>query len=110
MSKEQLIAGWMIIIYSVFMAIGLLTGFSVMFGQFGEAIASHPGSFIGLSATFLLLFALVNIVGIFAGFLVIKDSKFAVNLALPFSMVSIVNFPVGTLVGGFYIWQHLRKP
>ncbi len=110
MSKEQLIAGWMIIIYSAFMTIGLLSGFAVMFGQFGDAIASHPGSFLGLSATFLLLFALVNIVGILAGFLVIKDSDIAVNLALPFSMVSILNVPVGTIVGGFYIWQHLRKP
>lgn len=88
MSKEQLIAGWMIVIYSVFMTIGLLSGFTVMFGQFGEAIVSHPGSFLGLSATFLLLFALVNIVGIFAGFLVIKDSKFAVNLALPFQWLA----------------------
>ncbi|WP_346839366.1 hypothetical protein [Microbulbifer sp. SAOS-129_SWC] len=110
MSKEKLIAGWMIIIYSAFMVISLLSGFSMMFAQFGEAIASQPGSFLGLSATFLLLFTLVNFVGIFAGILVIKDSKYAVNLALPFSIVSILNIPVGTLVGGFYIWQNLRKP
>ncbi|WP_323845542.1 hypothetical protein [Microbulbifer magnicolonia] len=110
MSSEEKISGWLIIAYSSFMVLMLSAAFSVFFGSFTEVVVNAPNSLFGIYGTVLLFFILINLLGVIAGILVVMGKNYASRLALPFSIVSILNVPVGTVVGGFYIWQYMRKP
>ncbi|SHF19592.1 hypothetical protein SAMN04487965_1601 [Microbulbifer donghaiensis] len=110
MSREERISGWLIIVYASFMLLVLSAAFLIFFANFGEVVVSAPASLFSIYGTALLFFILINLLGLIAGILVVRGEDSASRLALPFSIVSILNVPVGTLVGGFYLWQYLRKP
>jgi fumarate reductase subunit D len=57
----------------------------------------------------LLIMFLINVLPLFCGFHLLKHNKNIHKLALPTSVIIMLAFPVGTVVGGLYLWQRYKN-
>ncbi|WP_445364341.1 hypothetical protein ACJJIQ_08545 [Microbulbifer sp. ANSA003] len=108
-STEEKVSGWLIITYSILMLLISSAILLFLYAVFGNSILSMPFNIFSLMGLIIILFASLNILGVLAGIAVLLDKRYAPELALIFSTVSVLNVPLGTLVGGFYLWLYIRK-
>ncbi|WNZ54321.1 hypothetical protein QT397_15620 [Microbulbifer sp. MKSA007] len=108
-STEEKVSGWLIITYSILMLLISSAILLFLYAVFGNSILSMPFNIFSLMGLMIILFVSLNILGVFAGIAVLLDKRYAQELALILSTVSVLNVPLGTLVGSFYLWLYIRK-
>jgi hypothetical protein len=93
-------SGWAFSIYGGLTSISLLSVAYFVLGPNSLSTSSPPTVlfvFYGvLIATHLLAFL--------GGILLLKQHPFAHKIALPASFLIMMSFPVGTIIGGNYLW------
>jgi hypothetical protein len=99
------ILGWLYIIgHGIFLAIGafvflLLVGIAPVTGE------PEPMWILGVVGTAIgLLFAVLGIPGVLAGYGLLTKKPWARLLAIVVGILSLVNFPVGTAIGLYTLW------
>ena len=111
MQQHVTILGWLYVIgHAIFLAIGaflfiLLTGIGLAVND-PEARLVLPvvGTAIG---TLLMLLALP---GLIAGYGLLTAKPWARMLALVIGILSLVNVPIGTIIGAYACWVLLQPP
>jgi len=66
-------------------------------------------SFSFVVSVLLLTVFLINVLPLFCGVHLLKQNNNIHKLALPTSIIILLAFPVGTLVGSLYLWQKYKK-
>jgi len=72
----------------------------------------HPLLDFGLNFSF---YSILSVLLVFyssialCGFYLIKGNSNVHKIALPLSIVLLVFFPVGTVIGGIYLWQRYKN-
>ncbi len=97
------------------MMVGLCTG--VLFGMFGfvpmlsgdEEGMILGGVFMGFAVLFVLMFCLFSIPGLVVAWGLSKQYKWAGIVAGLMSLFLLLNFPIGTMIGGYTLYV-LFKP
>jgi len=111
------VAAWLHIVMGALAVCALLI-LGMMFGVFGAAFGSQVhghddlaifSALAGLGAIvflFILAFPALEIVG---GVLLLRGSPVGRVLTIIFSILSLLNFPIGTAAGGYSLWALLRE-
>ena len=111
------VAAWLHIVMGA-LGVCLLAIVGLMVGAFGAALgaSSHGhdegmvlGAIAGLGAIvflFIMAFPALEIVG---GVLLLRGSPVGKVLTIIFSILSLLNFPIGTVAGGYSLWALLRE-
>lgn len=111
------VAAWLHIVMGA-LAVCLLGALGLMAGAFGAVLgaASHGhdegmvlGAIAGLGAIvflFVMAFPVLEIVG---GVLLLRGSPVGKVLTIIFSVLSLLNFPIGTVAGAYALWALLRE-
>lgn len=108
------------VVYIVFSALGTLAAFMIaaVFGAVGVAAAAgatgHDAAIalpiIGLTGTVLCAFLLaVSLPGFAAGVGLLKYKPWARILTIVLSALNLINFPFGTVVGGYGLYVLLSE-
>jgi hypothetical protein len=101
------------VLYLAFSALGTLAAFVIAtaFGAAGVVAAAAGGRaaialpIIGLTGTALSTFLLVvSLPGLAAGMGLLKYKPWARILAIVLSVLNVLNFPLGTLIGGYGLY------
>ncbi len=66
-------------------------------------------SFSFVVSVLLFIIFLINVLPLLCGLHLLKHNKNIHKLALPTSVVIMLAFPVGTVVGGIYLWQRYKN-
>ena len=98
MQKHRVIVGWLFI--AVAMLIAVFATFTWK-KAFGDAGLLHDQRVIEYAIAVALLFTAVGLTLLF-------NYRHAAWICLPFSVVILVYFPIGTAVGGYYLWYYWR--
>lgn len=102
------LAGWSISIYSLLM-LGLLILFKDFLSKlFFVQNAGFPQLIESVPIVIWVL-ALLHILGFVAGRMLIKNIELGHSIALPFSIISLFNIPVGTIIGALYLWLRSKE-
>lgn len=111
------IAAWIHIVMGA-LGVALFLIIGLMVGAFGAALGASvhghdEGAFLGLLAgfgaivfLFLTAFVALEVVG---GVLLLRGSPVGRVLTIIFSILSLLNFPIGTVAGGYSLWALLRE-
>ena len=111
------VAAWIHIVMGA-LAVCVLAVFGLMVGAFGAVMgaASHGhdegmvlGAIAGFGAVvflFIMVFPALEIIG---GVLLLRGSPVGKVLTIIFSILSLLNFPIGTVAGGYSLWALLRE-
>lgn len=86
--------------------VALVMGGVAAFAGFEPHLVAIAATFGGVVA---VAFLLVGIAQIVAGILCFRGSNAARVVLVVFSLLSLVNFPIGTAIGGYSLWAFLRK-
>jgi hypothetical protein len=111
------IAGWLNIVANGILLLLGLCGFVFLVGigifaaaDSGDAVAMP---ILGLTGTVaLVLFAVVGLPGMLAGYGLLKRKKWGQILGIVVGLLSLFNFPIGTAIGGytlFVLFQNSAK-
>ena len=110
MHQHVTILGWLLIVaHAIFLVIGafvffLLTGIGVVSGD-RQAFAV-----LGIVATFVGgLLAVLGIPGILAGVGLLRRRNWGRVLAIIVTVLGLVNFPLGTILGVYALWVLLQN-
>jgi hypothetical protein len=108
------IAAWLNIVLSV-LALLILLGVALVIGAFGAFSAhegGHDGTFLGWMAGFgalvVVLIALLPAAELLGAVLLLRGSEAGRILTIVFSVLGLLNFPLGTAVGVYTLWAVLR--
>ena len=107
------VAAWLHIVMGALAACVVVLCGSV-FGLFGAAAVSQSGQsglagwVIGLFTLFFGYFIAYLALEILGGVLLLRGSAAGRVLTIVFSILSLLNFPVGTLLGAYSLWALLR--
>jgi hypothetical protein len=99
------ILAWVLIVgHAIFLAIGafvfvLLTGIGAVSGQ-GDAMAILTVVAICVA----MLMALLALPGVAAGYGLLKRKQWGRILAIIVTVLGLVNFPIGTIIGVYALW------
>ena len=108
LDKHITILGWLHIALNVFT---LFIGVIVFFVLIGAGLLAEDGeamSVLAIVATFVLGFMVViSIPGIITGWGLLKRKSWARVLALVIGFFSLMNIPLGTVLGVYTIWALL---
>lgn len=108
LDKHITILGWLHIGLNI---LTLCVGVLVFFVLIGAGLLSGDGeamSVLTVVGTFVMgILVVVSIPGILAGWGLLKRKSWARILALVIGFLSLMNFPLGTLVGAYTIWALL---
>ncbi len=99
MDKHRIILGWL------FLAVAALVSVVIVFAlnnHFGNAETPQIGLTIKAAMAVAALF-----VG--AGISLLVDFRYTAWICLPFSLLILFSFPVGTALGGYYLWYHWTR-
>ena len=110
------VAAWLHIVMGALFVCALAV-FGAMFGVFGAVVgASVHGSdagilgwLAGLGVAVFLFVAAFPVLEIVGGVLLLNGSGLGKVLTIVFSVLGLVNFPVGTVVGIYSLWALLRE-
>jgi hypothetical protein len=110
------VAAWLHIALGV-IAVGVLALVGMFFGVFGAAVgASAQGSdanvlgwIAGLGATLFLFIAAFPALEILGGVMLLNASPVGKVLTIIFSVLGLINIPIGTVVGIYSLWALLRE-
>lgn len=103
MNKKFEISGWSFIAYGVLFSITSILAL-LMLSKFDD---SFPH--IGIFHAFFVFGVAINILTVFCGAGLLMGKEYVHKIALPVSIFLLLNVPVGTVVGGIYLWQKLQK-
>jgi len=111
------VAAWLHIVMGalgvcVFLILGLMVG--VFGAALGTQVHEHnDGVILGAIAgfgtllfLFVMAFPALEVVG---GVLLLRGSPVGRVLTIIFSILSLLNFPIGTVAGGYSLWALLRE-
>ncbi len=108
LDKHITILGWLYIALNVFT---LFIGVMVFFILIGAGLLSADGeamSVLAIVGTFVLgILVVVSIPGIITGWGLLKRKSWARVLALVIGFLSLMNIPLGTMLGAYTIWALL---
>jgi hypothetical protein len=99
MNRHRVILGWL------FFAVAVLISVAVVFtlrNYFGNADTPQAGHIVKVALLVAALFAL-------SGLSLLIDFRYAAWICLPFSVLILFSFPIGTLLGAYYGWYHWRR-
>ena len=111
------VAAWLHIVMGA-LGVCVVAILGLMFGAFGaiagaSAQGHNDGAIIGAIAglgavvfLFIMAFPALEIVG---GVLLLRGSPVGRVLTLVFSVLSLLNFPIGTAAGGYSLWALMRE-
>lgn len=94
MKRHRIILGWLFFGMAMLLAVALVFA---MRGHFGDPASLFIHRIINLTALLATLFAL-------AGLSLLLDWRRAHWLCLPFALLLLFSFPLGTALGGYYLW------
>jgi len=98
MEDKYKICGWAFSIYGALILVFSAFVYSIISIEIGSL------DFIFFIAAFVL-----GLLTFLCGVLIFKGNKYRHKIALPIAVLSLVNIPLGTLVGGFYLWLRYVK-
>ncbi|MEO5689291.1 MAG: hypothetical protein ABIR54_18180 [Burkholderiaceae bacterium] len=111
------VAAWLHIVMGV-LAVCVLAILGLMVGAFGAVVGASThghdegmvlGAIAGFGAImflFIMAFPALEIIG---GVLLLRGSPVGRVLTIIFSILSLLNFPIGTVAGGYSLWALLRE-
>jgi len=111
------VAAWLHVVMGA-LAVCALLFIGLAFGAFGAFMASvaHDSRatgvlalFGGLGATFLIFFMGLAALEIAGGAMLLNGSAGGRVLTILFSILALVNFPIGTVIGVYSLWALLRQ-
>lgn len=94
MNKHRIILGWLFFGIAILIAVVLVFASKNYFGNVGTAQYEWVTRMALVEAA---LFAA-------AGLSLLVEYRFSKWLCLPLSLVSLFSIPVGTVLGGYYLW------
>ena len=89
------------ILYWVGAALGIITGIAMIFGGsfLGSMMPTGGGFMAGLFAIWGLILFVIGVVNIFVGLGLWKFKNWARIVAIVFAVISLLSFPIGTIIG-----------
>ena len=110
------VAAWLHIALGA-IAVCVLGLVGMMFGVFGAAVgasahgsdASVLGWIAGLGATVFLVIAAFPMLEIVGGVMLLNASPAGKVITIVFSVLGLINIPIGTVVGIYSLWALLRE-
>lgn len=108
------VAGWLHIVMGG-LAMVLLVVVGLVFGAFGafglsEGLVPGVAAWIaGFGLVLLLLFMALVAAEIVGGVLLLRGSAVGRVITMVFSAMSLLNFPIGTVIGAYSLWALLRE-
>ncbi|HEY0665352.1 MAG TPA: hypothetical protein VGD24_04760 [Gallionella sp.] len=93
-NKHRVFLGWLYVGMAMLLAVFLVFTWKKVFGA---VAATHAQEIIRYTLAIATLYFTV-------GLTLLLDYRHAAWICLPFSIVMLVSFPVGTLLGGYYLW------
>jgi len=89
------------ILYWVGAALGIIAGITMIFGGsfLGSMMPAGGGFMAGLFAIMGFILLVIGIVDIFVGFGLWKFRNWARIVAIVFAVISLLSFPIGTIIG-----------
>src|SRR5687768_8310879 len=105
MEQHVPIIGWLFIVsHAIFLAIGAFV-FLLLAGIGAFVDATNAAAILTMVALFVAaLMALLALPGMIAGYGLLKKRSWARMLAIIISVLNLVNFPIGTIVGLYAMW------
>ena len=94
MSRHRILIGWLYVGIAMLLAVFLVFTWKKVFGV--EA-ATHSQEVIRYTLIIAVLFFAV-------GLSLLLDYRHAAWICIPISVVSLIYFPIGTILGGYYLW------
>lgn len=92
-SKHRVFLGWLYVGMAMLLAVFLVFTWKKVFG----AGVEHSQEVIRYTLIIAVMFFAV-------GLTLLLDYRHAPLICLPFSVVMLVYFPIGTVLGGYYLW------
>ena len=110
MSTHIKILGWLLIIRGVLRLLAALGIFASSFlgGLFSGHLFGALGGILGGAVLALLAF-LSGVAGLAAGTGLLQRQSWARTLAILISLFSLIEWPVGTIIGVYGLWVLLRS-
>jgi hypothetical protein len=110
------VAAWLHIVMGA-LFLGVLAIVGMMFGVFGAAVgysvhgqdAGVLGWIAGLGVTVFLFLAALPLAEVIGGVMLLNGSPVGKVLTIVFSVLGLVNVPIGTAVGIYSMWALLRE-
>lgn len=94
MNRHRVILGWLFFGMAMLVAVALVFAWR---GHFGDPAAPAIAHTLRLTMLTAALFAL-------SGLSLLLDWRHAHWLCLPMALAALFYFPLGTLLGGYYLW------
>jgi hypothetical protein len=100
MEDKYKTSAWLFIVYGGVMIAFIFTMFNWM-----ERLNNFP------SITYILLSILLigNMLTLMCGIFLLKNNDNAHKFGIPVAIFTILNFPLGTIVGGIYLWTRFKS-
>lgn len=108
LDKHITLLGWLHIGFSIFTLFIGIIGFFVLLGAGLLSADSEAMGILAIVGIFMLgLIVVISVPGIITGWGLLKRKSWARILALIIGFLSLMNIPLGTLLGGYTIWALL---
>ena len=98
MQRHRVIIGWLFAAVTMLLAVFVTFAWKKAFGDGGSI---HDQQIVIYAIAVAALFLIV-------GLTLILNYRHAAWICLPFSVVLLIYIPIGTALGGYYIWYYLR--
>ncbi|VAW31715.1 hypothetical protein MNBD_CHLOROFLEXI01-5309 [hydrothermal vent metagenome] len=108
LDKHITILGWLHIGFSIFTLFMGIIGFFVLLGAGLLSADSEAMGILAIMGILMLgLIVVISVPSIITGWGLLKRKSWARILALIIGFLSLMNIPLGTLLGGYTIWALL---
>jgi len=108
------VAAWLHIVMGA-LVVALLLVFGLIFGAFGAFGVSQgldpriAGWLAGFGIVLIGFFVALGAAEIVGGVLLLRGSGVGRVITIVFSAMSLLNFPIGTVIGAYSLWALLRE-
>jgi len=96
-------SGWAFVIYGSFSFLVSLAVYVFI------TFLTHNSDISFLISLLLGIFLVFSFLILLCGLQLLKGNKGVHKVALPLSIITLFNAPVGTIVGGLYLWQRFKN-
>ena len=103
MKNHITIASILLIAHGAFVIVPALLFFGV-FGAMQEYMQGVPAFALQIGTAFVAIFALFGVISIVAGIGLLSRKSWARTLGIVAAVLTLFNFPIGTLIGGYALW------
>jgi NADH:ubiquinone oxidoreductase subunit K len=98
LERHRVIIGWLFEAVTMLLAVFIAFTWKKAFGTDGTPQEQQIVFYaVAVAALFLAV-----------GLTLILNYRHAVWICLPFSVVMLIYFPIGTALGGYYIWYYMK--